>query len=101
MKKAYVITGLILTALVLFCLFFVQPLKVQNEDHYRWTVQLGKTVYLDSIADMSGGYRCYVNDGTEYFWLSKDQCEIQYYKNGILKVVFRVGKDPIIYRKGT
>lgn len=100
MKKVCIILGVLLAAGITFCVFGLQPLKVQNEDHYRWTVQLGKTVYLESIDDMAGGYRCWLKDGDEYFWLSDDDCTVEYFKKGHLKVVFHLNQPPTIHRKG-
>ena len=75
----------------------VQPVTLIGTKSTRLMLHIGKTVPLVGIAEVAGGYRCYVNSD-EYFWLSASKC-IQA-EGDITCVVFRINELPILYRSG-
>jgi len=94
--KSTVICGCLL--LVLLAVTFLQPLQLISSDRVRTTIRIGKTVPLTAIAEVAGGYRCYIND-TEYFWLSTDECKQAVGEPS--RVKFLVGRPAILYRSET
>lgn len=81
---------------LLLCLaiLFLQPLRLISADSTRLTFHVGKTIPVTAIAEVAGGYRCYVNE-TEYFWVSAGDSEK--HTGDEISVEFRLQKPVIIY----
>jgi hypothetical protein len=85
----------IILILVLLAVSFLQPLWLVSAESFRFTIHLGKSVPLQSVAEVAGGYKCYVND-REYFFVSTDKCELVDEKP--LRAKFSLGRPIFIYR---
>lgn len=83
-------------ALACACVLLLQPLQLVGEDSTRFTFHVGKTIPIIAIAELAGGYRCYVNE-TEYFWLSASECTQE--EGEPLRVVFHLREPATIYRR--
>lgn len=98
MKKFAIPFILLCIAFACACVFLLQPLRLVSEDSTRLSVHVGKTVPLVGIAELAGGYRCYVSD-EEYFWLSASDCVQEVGEP--LRVTFHVNDLATIYRGET
>lgn len=98
MKKGILALPALLIALVCVCVLVLQPLHITNSESTRFVVHIGKTVPLHAIAEVAGGYRCYLTD-TEYFWISAQSCEQKVGEP--LRAQFRLDKPTILYRGET
>lgn len=98
MRQLWVRISLCCVALTCLCLLVLQPLRLVSEDNTRLTIRFGKTVPIIAIAELAGGYRCYVSD-EEYFWLSSADCTQT--TGEPLRVVFSLRDPAIIYRSET
>lgn len=91
--RKWVYTVLIL---IVLAVNIVQPLALISSNSIRYSIHIGKTVPLQSVKEMAGGYRCYVNSD-EYFWLSKGSVEV--HTGSKLSVRFHIGQKDVIERK--
>lgn len=84
--------------LVILCLyaFLLQPITLVGAEETRVVVKLGRTVPLEALVETAGGYKCYVSE-TEYFWLSDDECSVEY--SDQLAVRFKPFRPATIYRR--
>lgn len=98
MKKVCHVIVALLIILACISVAFLQPLRLVSGTRTRIAIHFGKSVPLEAIADVAGGYRCYVND-EEYFWLSDSECAEE--TGEPMRVVFQLNKPPTLYRRGT
>lgn len=98
MKRFVIPFVLLCVAFACACVFLLQPLRLVSGSSTRLTVHLGKTVELVGIAELAGGYRCYVNED-EYFWLSSSDCVQEV--GSPLRVTFHINDPATIYRGET
>lgn len=101
MKKAIGITlsAIALIAATLAGLSYARVLNLvflQSDEGYRYKVHFGNNLPLEALEDVSGGYRCYVNEN-EYIWYTDDQVEVS---QGTLSLQFRRGDIPLLNRGG-
>lgn len=96
MKRIAIPLIALCVALACACVLLLQPLRLISEDRTRLTLHVGKTVPLVAIAEVAGGYRCYINDA-EYFWLSASECTLE--GGEPLRVVFHLQGPTTIYRR--
>ena len=64
MKKIVIPFLLFCVAFACACVLLLQPLQLVRDGSTRLTVHVGKTVPLAGIAELAGGYRCYVSEDT-------------------------------------
>ena len=92
MKKIVIPFLLFCVAFACACVLLLQPLQLVRDGSTRLTVHVGKTVPLVGIAELAGGYRCYVSED-EYFWVSS--------VGDTLQVEFKLRGPVTIYRGET
>lgn len=73
MKKVAVA---LLVCMALFATTCLHPVELVSEDTTELKCLVGLSTDLVGIMEMSGGYRCYV-DEENYFWLSSDDCKTE------------------------
>lgn len=95
MKKA--ILPVILIIVVAVCAVFLQPIQLVSDTSYRYSVHVGKEVKLQAVGEVSGGYRCYVNDD-EYIFLGAKDCVAQSTDKNYKYIQYRLKGLPILYR---
>lgn len=98
MKQIVVPVILFCIAFACACVLLLQPLQLVKDGSTRLTVHVGKTVPLVGIAELAGGYRCYVSED-EYFWVSSEEC--QQATGDKLEVEFKLSGPITIYRGET
>lgn len=97
MKKRLPVIGAICLLIFAFVvLFLLHPVTLIGSDTTRETILFGLSTKLEGVMEMSGGYRCYVND-SEYFWLPSEECE-QTVGESPLAIHWRLGKAPLLMR---
>lgn len=62
MKKIVIPFLLFCVAFACACVLLLQPMQLVRDGSTRLTVHVGKTVPLVGIAELAGGYRCYVSE---------------------------------------
>ena len=98
MKKIVIPFLLLCVAFACACVLLLQPMQLVRDGSTRLTVHVGKTVPLVGIAELAGGYRCYVSED-EYFWVSSEDC--QQVVGDTLQVEFKLRGPVTIYRGET
>ena len=98
MKKIAIPFVLACIIFAIVCVVFLQPLRLVSADSTRITIHVGKTVPLVGIAELAGGYRCYVNED-EYFWLSAADCVQEVGEP--MRATFHLREPVTIYRGET
>lgn len=97
MKK--VIAVFVLMALVAAAVVFVHPTMVYSSTSYSYRLYFTwQQVELDGISDVSGGYRCYV-DEDHYIHLSRAEC-VTVNEGSPIFVEFQFPWQPPILNRG-
>lgn len=86
--------GILLLVALVTIYVFVHPVVLISPDGVRSTFLLGSYTRLERAEEMSGGYKCYVND-SEYFWLSSGDCQAA---EGAPAIRYQFSDTTILYR---